>query len=54
MEDCYRSLNKRLSVALPITVAAVWLGYLIGLGFYRLYLSPIATFPGPKPAGLSL
>jgi hypothetical protein len=44
----------RPSVALPITAAAIWLAYLIALGFYRLYLSPIAKFPGPKLAALSL
>lgn len=30
-----------------------WLFYLIGLAIYRLYLSPIAKFPGPKLAALS-
>ena len=27
--------------------------YLIGLGIYRLYLSPLAAYPGPKLAALS-
>ena len=30
-----------------------WVAYLIGLAFYRLYLSPISKFPGPKLAALS-
>ena len=31
----------------------LWIVYLAGLAIYRLYLSPIAKFPGPKLAALS-
>jgi hypothetical protein len=41
------------SLTRPIAAVATWLVYLIGLGIYRLYLNPIAKFPGPKLAALS-
>lgn len=34
--------------------AAALLVYLIGGGVYRLYFSPVAKFPGPKLAALTL
>lgn len=37
----------------PVLCAAVLL-YFIGRAFYRLYLSPLAKFPGPKLAALTL
>jgi hypothetical protein len=42
----------------PLLIAATGiiasLVYLFGLAVYRLYLSPIAKFPGPKLAALTL
>jgi len=40
-------------VSLGLLVAGGWVVYLAALAIYRLYISPIAKFPGPKLAALS-
>jgi len=43
----------RPSVATLATFILIWISYLVGLVFYRLYLSPLSKFPGPNLAAAS-
>lgn len=46
-------VQVRPTVALVVTICAIGLVYGVGLAVYRLWLSPIAKFPGPKLAALT-
>lgn len=41
------------SVAVLSVSILLWFSYIIGLAIYRLYFSPLSSFPGPKLAGLT-
>ena len=47
------SLQARPVVSSLALACVVWVCYLFGLAIYRLCLSPIAKFPGPKLAALT-
>lgn len=49
-------IEALLQLSAPAVLAAAllaWISYLVAQVFYRLYLSPVAKFPGPKLAAAS-
>jgi hypothetical protein len=53
MEYSPLSAFSRPSIAVLTTSILAWTVYLAGLAIYRLYLSPLAKFPGPRLAALT-
>jgi hypothetical protein len=47
------ALLTRPSTAIVTASILTWISYLTGLAIYRLYLSPLPRFPGPKRAALT-
>jgi hypothetical protein len=51
--DAYEKVLGTPQGTIFATAFASYIVYLVGLAIYRLYLSPIAKFPGPKLAALT-
>lgn len=52
-ESVSENLARYTNGTIFTVLFASWISYLISLSFFRLYLSPLAKFPGPKVAALS-
>jgi hypothetical protein len=51
--DALEWLKRASKGTLFITILISYISYLVALAIYRLYLSPVAKFPGPKFAALT-
>jgi hypothetical protein len=53
MMETVSILRASSLLSLLTSAGVLWTLYLLGLAIYRLYLSPLAKFPGPRLAALS-
>lgn len=49
----FAELQRLSSASIAGICLTLYVAYLVGLVVYRLYLSPLAAFPGPKFAAVS-
>lgn len=53
LERYLEQLPEDTAFRAGVAVAGISVAYVLGLVFYRLYLSPISKFPGPKIAAIT-
>jgi hypothetical protein len=53
LESYLEHLPKEAAFRVGIAATGISVAYVFGLVFYRLYLSPISKFPGPRIAAVT-
>lgn len=50
----YESLSQLSAVRMAVAVLTLYVAYGLSLAVYRLYLSPLSKYPGPKLTAITL